>query len=70
MEQEKIINRETSYSVNVAGGKVDSLRVKEDLKTVIRGYEDCKIGVAGRIGEGEDNALLEEAKAKLSQNIA
>ena len=35
MEQEKIINRETSYSVNVAGGKVDSLRVKEDLKTVI-----------------------------------
>lgn len=70
MEQEKIINRETSYSVNVAGGKVDSLRVKEDLKTVIRVYEDGKIGVAGRIGEGDDNALLEEAKAKLSQNIA
>ena len=70
MEQEKITYKETSYSVSIAGGKVDSLRVKEDLKTVIRVYEDGKIGVAGRIGEGDDKALLEEAKAKLAQNIA
>lgn len=70
MEHEKITYKETSYSVNVSGGKVDSLRVKEDLKTVIRVYEDGKIGVAGRIGEGDDKALLEDAKAKLSQNIA
>lgn len=70
MEHEKITYKETSYSVNVSGGKVDSLRVKEDLKTVIRVYEDGKIGIAGRIGEGDDKALLEDAKAKLSQNIA
>lgn len=70
MEQEKITYKETSYSVNVSGGKVDSLRIKQDLKTVIRVYEDGKIGVAGRIGEGDDKALLEEAKAKLAQNIA
>ncbi len=70
MEQEKIINKSTSYSVNISGGKVDSLRITEDMKTVIRVYEDGKIGIAGRIGEGDDNALLEEAKAKLAQNIS
>lgn len=69
MEQEKIVLKTSSYSANVSGGNVDSLRVKEDLKTIIRVYEDGKIGVAGRIGEGDDNALLEEAKAKLAQNI-
>lgn len=70
MEHEKLTIKETSYSVNVSGSKVDSLRVKQDLKTVIRVYDDGKIGVAGRIGEGDDGALLEEAKAKLVQNIA
>lgn len=70
MEQEKIIDKETTYSVNIAGGKVESLRVNESLKTVIRVYEDGKIGVAGRIGEGDDNALLNEAKEKLAQGIA
>lgn len=70
MEQEKITYKETSYSVSIAGGKVDSLRVNENLKTVIRVYEDGKIGIAGRIGEGDDKVLLEEAKAKLAQNIA
>lgn len=70
MEHEKLTIKETSYSVNVSGSKVDSLRVKQDLKTVIRVYDDGKIGVAGRIGEGDDGALLEEAKAKLAQNIA
>lgn len=70
MEHEKLTIKETSYSVNVSGSKVDSLRVKQDLKTVIRVYDDGKIGVAGRIGEGDDGALFEEAKAKLAQNIA
>ena len=70
MEHEKLTIKETSYSVNVSGSKVDSLRVKQDLKTVIRVYDDGKIGVAGRIGEGDDGALLGEAKAKLAQNIA
>lgn len=70
MEQEKIINKTTQYSVNVANSKVESLRIKEDLKTVIRAYEGGNIGIAGRIGEGDDKALEKEAKEKLSQNIA
>ncbi len=70
MEFEKIISKGTGYSVSVSGGRVDSLRINEELKTVVRVYEDGKIGIAGRIGEGDDQALFEQAKAKLSQNIA
>lgn len=70
MKFEKITDKTTSYGLNVSGGNIDSLRIKNDLKTVIRVYEDGKIGVAGRIGEGDDAALLEDAKAQLAQNIA
>jgi len=45
MEHEKLTIKETSYSVNVSGSKVDSLRVKQDLKTVIRVYDDGKIDI-------------------------
>lgn len=69
MKHEKIVNKTTSYGLNVSGGNIDSLRVKDDLKTVIRVYDDGKIGIAGRIGEGDDKALFEDAKARLSQNI-
>lgn len=70
MEQEKITYKETSYSVSISGGRVDSLRVTEDKKTVIRVYGDGKIGVAGRIGDCDEKELLAEAKAKLAQGIA
>ncbi|MCM1440839.1 MAG: metallopeptidase TldD-related protein [Roseburia sp.] len=70
MEQEKIIDKETSYSVSISGGKVEALRINENLKTVIRVYDEGKIGIAGRIGDGDDKKLLKEAKEKLSQNIA
>lgn len=69
MKHEKLIEKTTSYGLNVSGGNIDSLRVKNDLKTVIRVYDGGKIGIAGRIGEGDDKALFKEAKAKLSQNI-
>lgn len=69
MKHEKIVNKTTSYGLNVSGGNIDSLRVKDDLKTVIRVYDDGKIGIAGRIGEGDDKALFADAKARLSQNI-
>ena len=69
MKHEKLIEKTTSYGLNVSGGNIDSLRVKNDLKTVIRVYDGGKIGIAGRIGEGDDKALFEDAKAKLSQNI-
>ena len=69
MLNEKLTEKTTSYGLNIAGGVVDSLRVKEDLKTVVRVYDGGKIGIAGRIGEGDDGELLEAAKEKLALNI-
>lgn len=69
MLNEKLTEKTTSYGLNIAGGVVDSLRVKEDLKTVVRVYDGGKIGIAGRIGEGDDGELLEVAKEKLALNI-
>lgn len=70
MEQEKVINTETTYSVNVAGSQIESLRVNNNLKTTVRVYDNGCIGVAGAIGECDENELLEKAKGNLSQNIS
>ena len=69
MNFEKIVTKTISYSINVANSKVESLRVSNDLKTVIRVYEDGKIGIAGRIGEGDDDELFGTAQSNLSQGV-
>lgn len=69
MEKEKLVNRSTVYTVNIAGNKVDALRLKEDLQTVVRVYEDGKIGIAGAIGQADEAALEEEAAGQLAQEI-
>lgn len=69
MEQEKLIEKSLSYSVNVSNSKVDSLRVNNDLQTVIRVFEDGKIGIAGQIGDCDEGELLHSAQAKLAQGI-
>lgn len=69
MESEKIILKTTSYCVNIAGNKVDSLRSKQDLQTVVRVYDGQNVGIAGAIGETDEDALYRAAEQKLSQNI-
>ena len=69
MEKEKIVNIKTTYSVNVAGSMVESLRVNNNLTTTVRVYDDGCIGVAGRIGECDESELTAEAQEKLSQKI-
>lgn len=69
MEQEKLIKKQTAYSVNIAGGKVDALRVKEDLQTTIRVYDGKSIGVASAVGNADESALRKEAEEKLSIGI-
>ena len=51
MNKQKIIKSSRSYAATLAAGEVTSLRIKEDEKTVIRVYEEGKIGRAGLIGE-------------------
>lgn len=69
MQYEKIVNKTKSYSINISASKPDSVRISEDKETSIRVYSNGKIGVAGCIGDCDDNSLLEKAKANLSQGI-
>lgn len=69
MEQEKIIKKETEYSVSVTGNRVESLRVKENLQTTIRVYDGNNIGIAGAIGHADEAALRKEAQEKLAGGI-
>ena len=69
MNKQKIVNKSRSYAATLAAGEVSSLRIKEDEKTVIRVYDGGRIGVAGRIGEGDDKALEAQAREALAQNI-
>lgn len=69
MEKQKLVNRTRSCAATLAAGEVNSLRITEDEKTVIRAYDGVNIGIAGRIGEGDDGALEREAIAALSLGI-
>ncbi len=69
MQSEKLTEKSLSYSVNIAGGKVESLRVTEDLKTVARVYDGGFIGIAGAIGESDEEELFNKARENLSSKI-
>lgn len=69
MKFEKIIRKTKSMSVNISSSKIDSLRTKSDTQTTYRAYDNNCIGVAGRIGSGNDEELKQEAIAKLTQGI-
>ncbi len=64
MEQEKTVTKQTEYSVTVSGNQVESLRVKEDLQTVVRVYDGKSVGIAGAIGKADEKALRKEAEEK------
>ena len=69
MEQERIITRSTTYSMNLAASRAESLRINEDMEKVVRVYEDGKIGVAACVGDEADENLVSRAKNALGQGI-
>lgn len=70
MKFEKYITEGTQYSVNVAGGTCEALRVKEDKKTVVRAFDGEHIGISATIGDGDERALKAAAENKLAEGIA
>lgn len=69
MEKEKLIWHTNDISLNVTAGKIDSFRRTEETKNTVRVYEDGKIGIAGSLGEIDEEALTEAAKKALSYGI-
>lgn len=69
METERITTKKENYSVNVAAGKVESLRKITTSFTAVRAYDKNCIGVAGQIGAPDIAALEEQAKQALTRRI-
>ena len=69
MEKEFIINTEHTIALNVTAGKIDSYRETEKTTGTVRVYENGCIGVAGCLGEPDEEALTAQAKEALAFGI-
>ena len=69
MEKEFIKNIEKSVTLNVTGGKIDSFRRKDKTTGTVGVYENGCIGVAGCLGEPNEEELTERAKEALEFGI-
>ena len=66
MEKEFIKKTEQSVTLNVTAGKIDSFREIEKTTGTVRVYESGCSGVAGSLGEPNEEELTEKAKAALA----
>ena len=69
MEREFIKNTEKKISLNVTAGRIDSFRQTEKTTGTVRVYENGCIGVAGCIGEPNEEELTKRAIEALEFGI-
>ena len=69
MEKEFIKETQHSVTLNVIAGRIDSYREIEKTTGTVRVYENGFIGVAGCLGEPDEEKLTEQAKEALSFGI-
>ena len=69
MEKEFIKETQHTITLNVTAGQIDSYRELEKTTGTVRVYEDGCIGVAGCLGEPDEEALTAQAKEALSFGI-
>lgn len=69
MDKEFVKNSSRSVTLNITGGKIDSYREREQTTGTIRVYADGKIGVAGCLGEPDEEVLTAQAEKALNLGI-
>lgn len=69
MDKEFLKNSSRSVTLNITGGKIDSYREKEQTTGTVRVYADGKIGVAGCLGEPDEEKLTVQAEKALELGI-
>ena len=69
MEKEFIKETQHSVTLNVTAGQIDSFRELEKTTGTVLVYENGCIGVAGCLGEPDEEALTAQAKEALSFGI-
>ena len=66
MEKEFLTQIRRSVTLNVTGGKIDSFREKEETTGTVRAYDNGCIGIAGCLGEPDEQKLTEKAAEALA----
>lgn len=69
MDKEFIVSINDEITLNVADGKIDAFREKEEKQSTARVYQDGFIGVSGALGECDKNQLYKQAEESLSKKI-
>ena len=69
MEKEFIRETQHTVTLNITAGQIDSFREVERTTGTVRVYENGCIGVAGCLGESDEEALTKQAKEALSFGI-
>ncbi len=69
MEKEFIKETQHTVTLNITAGQIDSYRELEKTTGTVRVYENGCIGVAGCLGEPDEEALTAQAKEALSFGI-
>ncbi len=69
MEKEFLKETQHTITLNVTSGQIDSYRELKKTTGTVRVYENGYIGVAGCLGEPDEEALTQQAKEALSFGI-
>lgn len=65
MNKEYLTEKSSVETLNVVGGKVNSVRFKDESMATARVYENGNIGVAGKLGSCDKDELFKAAESKL-----
>ncbi len=69
MISEKYTRRVKETSINIVQSRIESIREKDITRTGFRVYKDGKIGVAGALGQYDEEEMFKKAEEALSLNI-
>ena len=69
MEKEFLKDISSSVTLNVTGGRIDSFRQQDETAGTVRVYDQGCIGVAGCLGEPDEDALTKKAIEALELQI-
>lgn len=65
MKKEVLIYNSSAESLNIVGGKINSVRFNEETRNTVRVYDDGKIVVVGKLGDADFKEMYDEACKKI-----
>lgn len=65
MKKEVLIYNSSAESLNIVGGKINSVRFNEETRNTVRLYDDGKIAVVGKLGDADFKEMYDEACKKI-----